>query len=39
MANNGWHLWGEYGGGIGAVWGWIGLAVLAYLVWATWDGA
>jgi hypothetical protein len=36
VANNGWHLWETSSGG-GGVWGWIGLAVLAWLIWANWD--
>lgn len=34
--NNGWHLWGESGFG-GGLWSWIGMAILAWLIWANWD--
>lgn len=36
VANNGWHLWGASSGS-GSVWDLVGLAVLAWLIWANWD--
>ena len=40
MANNGWHLWGEYGGGGGSFfWDWIWVVAAVWVYWILWRGS